>query len=107
MKLIKRLLIGLIALIAVAIGVTWMCLNGIVRSAVQSQASSQLGVQTTLGGAEVSVFGPNLALSNLKIASPKGYPAPHLFTFGGTKVAVSVTQLTGTPIRVESIAVNN
>src|SRR3954471_11011571 len=105
-KVVKRGVIGLVALVVLAIGIVWLSLNSIVRSTVESQASTQLGVPTTLGGANVSLFGQSLSLNDLKIGSPKGFPAPQLFTLGGTNVSVNVTHLTGTPVRVESIAVN-
>ena len=105
-RIIKWSVIGLLALVVLAIGITWLCINNIVRSAVQSQATSQLGVQTTLAGANVSLLGGNVALSDLQIASPKGYPAPHIFTLGGTDVSVSLSKLRSTPMHVATLNVN-
>lgn len=107
MKFARRLIIGLLALVILALAIVWLSLNSIVRSAVESQASAQLGVPTTLNGANVSIFGQKVSLSDLKIGSPKGYSAPHLFELGGTDVAVSVGQLRGTPVRVQSISINS
>jgi uncharacterized protein involved in outer membrane biogenesis len=105
-RILKWSVIGLLALIVLAIGITWLCINSIVRRAVQAQATSQLGVQTTLAGATVSLLGGSVGLSDLQIASPKGYSAPHIFTVGGTDVSVSLSQLRSTPMHVATLNVN-
>src|SRR5204862_5469499 len=71
----------------------------------QSQATQQLGVQTTLGGASVSIFGGNLGLKELEISSPQGFSAPRIFTLGGTDVDVSLGQLRKDPVHVQSVSI--
>jgi len=72
---------------------------------VQAQATNSLGVQTTLGSANVSILSSNLGLRDLEIASPQGFSAPKMFTLGGTDVDVSIGQLRKDPIHVDSITI--
>jgi hypothetical protein len=106
MKLAKWILLGVVGLVIVAIAIVWLSLDSIVRSTVQSQGTQQLGVQTTLGGANVSLFGGALSLSDLAIASPKGFTAPSMFTLGKAAVGVSLGQLTSKPIHIQTISIH-
>jgi hypothetical protein len=107
MKLIRRLLLAVVLLIVIAVGVVFFSLNRIVRSEVQSQATSQLNLKTDLGGAALSLFGGKLGLHQLEIASPPGYTAPHMLEVGDTNVAVNYGQLRSQPVHVSSILINN
>ena len=106
MKIFKWILIGVVAVVVIGIVITYMSLNRIVRSTVQTQATDQLGVQTTLGGANVSIFGGSLGLNDLQIASPQGFTAPKMFTLGGTDVSVSLGQLRSDPVHVKEVNIN-
>jgi uncharacterized protein involved in outer membrane biogenesis len=106
MKLIRRLIYLVFLLVVVAGVVVFMGLDRIIRSAVQTEATSSLNLQTTLGGAALSLFGGKLGLHDLEIASPEGYTAPHMMEVGDTNVAVSYGQLRGTPVHINSITID-
>jgi uncharacterized protein involved in outer membrane biogenesis len=105
MKRIKWVLLGVLILIVVGVGIVWLSLDSIVRRTVESQATDSLNLQTTLGGANVSLLGGNVSLSKLQVASPEGFSAPHMFSLGGIKVDTSFGELRGDPIAVQSIAI--
>src|SRR2546429_629787 len=86
----RRLIVGFL--------VTYASLDRIVRSTVQSQATDQLGVQTTLGSADVSILSGSLGLSDLVITSPQGFAAPRMFSLAGTNLKVALSQLTKDPV---------
>src|SRR5882724_3689186 len=75
-RIIKWIVLGVVAVIVIGLAVVWFNLNGIVRRTVETQASSSLDLKTTLGGAAVSIFGGKLSLIDLKVGSPPGYQAP-------------------------------
>jgi hypothetical protein len=52
------------------------------------------------------VFGWKLGLSDLKIASPQGFAAPHMLTLGDAKMAVSYGQLRSNPVHIASITLD-
>jgi hypothetical protein len=106
MKLIRRLLLAVVVLIVVVVGIVFFSLDRIIRSEVQTQATSQLNLKTDLGSAALSLFGGKLGLHQLEVASPGGYSAPHMLEVGDTNVAVNYGQLRGTPVHVASILIN-
>jgi uncharacterized protein involved in outer membrane biogenesis len=105
-RVIKWLVLIVLVLIIAGGLVVYFNLNNIVRKTVQTQATQQLGVQTTLGSANVGLFTGNVALNDLQIASPNGFAAPKMFTLGGTKVDVSYGQLRADPKHVESVTID-
>jgi hypothetical protein len=106
MKRIKWVLLGLLVVIIIGIGAVWLGIDSIVRRTVESQATDSLNLQTTLGGASVSLLGGNVSLSKLDVASPAGFSAPHMFSLGGIKVGTSFGQLRGDPIGVQTITID-
>ncbi|MGD0388901.1 MAG: hypothetical protein ABSC42_08105 [Tepidisphaeraceae bacterium] len=107
MKWIKRILLAGVLLILIAAVVLYVSLNSIVRSEVERQASASLGVTTTLGSAKLSLLGGSISLNDLQISSPPTFSSPQIFALGGTGVTVQYGQLTGSPIHIEKILIDN
>lgn len=107
MKLIRRIVLAVILLVILAGVIIYFSLDRIIKNTVQSQASSSLNLSTTLGSANLSLFGGKLNLSNLQIASPKGYSAPQMLDVGSTDLAVSYGQLRSDPVHVNAITIAN
>src|SRR5437016_11921796 len=107
MRIFKWILLSLLLLIIIAAAAVYFSLNSIVRATVQTQATNSLGVQTTLGSANVSLFSGNLGLHDLEISSPAGFAAPQMFTVGGTHVDVSYGELRKDPIHVDAINIDS
>lgn len=107
MKLIRRIIFAVVLLVIVAVVALYFSLDRIIKNTVQSQATSSLNLSTTLGGANLSLFGGKLDLSDLQIASPKGYSSPQMFGVGSTDLAVSYGQLRNDPVHVSAITIAN
>ncbi len=105
MKFIRRALLLIVLLIIVVLVIGYLNLNRIVRQTVESQTGQQLNLPTTLGGADLALFGGQVKLSDLKVGSPQGFSAPQMFTLGGTEVKVNYGQLPQQPIHVSSIKI--
>ncbi|MBC8106552.1 MAG: AsmA family protein [Anaerolineae bacterium] len=106
-KYLKWIVLALVVVIVAALGIVWANLNGIVRRTVETQTTSSLDLQTTLGGASVSIFGGNLGLKDLKIASPPGYKAVPMFALGQAGVNVSFGDLRGDPVHIKHITLDS
>ena len=105
----KKLLIAgavLLGLIVIGLVVVFLMLNGIVRSTVATQATQSLKVKTTLGAASIAPFSGDVAMTNLRVASPEGFTAPEIFTLGNVAVNVSYSELFGAPVKVASISID-
>jgi hypothetical protein len=105
-KSIKWIALGVVVLVLVAVLVVYMSLNGIVERTVESQATQQLNLKTELSGASVSLFGGNLKLDDLTIASPPGFSAPHMLQLGQADVSVKLGELRGDPVHVAQVTLN-
>ena len=84
----------------------WLNLNRIIKDQVEKQSTAQLNLKTELDSAALSLFGQELSLNDLKIASPQGYSAPQMFRLDGADVKVKVGELRQDPVRVQSITLN-
>jgi hypothetical protein len=103
MKKLKWIALIAVVLVVGGLGVCWVCLDSIVRAAVQTQATSALKLETTVGALHLSILHPSLSIRDLTIASPTGYQAPHMLTLGGSDVSVSISALRQEPIHISNI----
>lgn len=106
MKWIKRIVLAVILLIIIAVAVTWLSLDSIVRGVIERQATASLGVPTTLGSVRLAIFGGSFDMNDLQVASPQNFTAPHLLTLGAAGLQVHYGQLTSTPIHIQQITVD-
>src|SRR5436190_4748127 len=105
-RIIKWVFLILLLLLIGGGTILWLNLNRIIKNQVEKQSSAQLNLKTELDGAALSLFGQELSLNDLKVASPEGYSAPHMFRLDGADVKVKVSELRQDPVRVQSITLN-
>lgn len=105
MKTAKWIVLGVVLLVVIVIAVVFFRIDSIIRYAVEDQGTKELGVQTRLAGADLSIFGGSLGLDDYAIASPQGFAAPAMFSVGEVDVGVSYGQLREDPVRIRSIAI--
>jgi hypothetical protein len=107
MKIVFRIVLVLILLLIIAGVVVYTHLDSIIKSEVQTQATNSLNLNTTLDSAHLALFGGELSLNDLQIASPQGFKADHMVGFDKLKVAVKYGQLRKDPIHIQSISIDN
>jgi uncharacterized protein involved in outer membrane biogenesis len=105
-KLVVRVVLALVLILVVGLGALYFYRNSLIRSQVEKQANTSLGVTTTLGSANLGLFGGTLSLGDLKIGSPKGYQAPQMFTLGELGLGVNYGDLRKDPVRVRNITID-
>ena len=106
MKKLMRVVLVLVVLLIVGLGALYFYRNSLIRRAVETNASESLGVKTTLGSANLGLFGGTLKLGDLNIASPQGYSADRMFTLGELGLGVNYGDLRKDPVRVSSITID-
>ena len=80
-------------------------LNRIVRATVEKQSAASINVSTTLGGANVSLFGGDVSLSDFTVGSPAGFDADRMLSLGEVNVTSSISDLRSDPVRMETIEI--
>lgn len=103
MKLARRIVLALAVLLIVGGIVVYLALNGIVRRAIEVQSTQSLGLQTSLDSARLAVFGGELGLRNLRIASPQDFSAPHILTLDQGAIRVRYRDLRSDPIHIAEL----
>ena len=106
-KVLKWTLIVVPLMLIIAVVVLLLCLDGILRQQVQTQATASTKLNTTLGSASISLLGGEVKLGDLKIGSPQGFQAPTMFQLKGVHVAVNYSELSKKPIKITSIVIDN
>jgi len=107
MKTLRRVLLGLGALVVlVALGI-YFNLNRIVKHEVETQGTASLRLATALDAARLSLFGGTIGLHGLSIASPNGFAAPRMLELSGLDVAVQYGKLREEPIHVASLRLDD
>ena len=102
-RIIKWSVLGVSLIVVVALVIIYFNLSRIVERTIEVQATDSLSLQTELSGAGLSLFGGQLSLKDLTIASPQGFSAPHMLSLAGGDVQVSYGQLRSDPVRIKSI----
>lgn len=105
-KVVTRLLLVLVLLLVAGGVVVYFYIDKLIQRTIETQTTQSLRLQTTLGGTSLSVFGGKFGMSDMKVASPEGFTAPHMLTLGDAKVNVSYGQLRNNPVHVANITLD-
>ena len=102
-KLIRTVLIALIALIVVvALLINFFADSG-VEKAIEVAGSRTLGVDVTVGKAGLSIMGGSLGLRNLAIDNPPGYKHDKLLELAEGNVVVETRSLLADTVNIRSV----
>ncbi|MCA1825633.1 MAG: hypothetical protein ABR567_13895 [Myxococcales bacterium] len=105
MRALGRGLLIIVGLIVVALVAVYFNLARIVKREVQKEGTRSMRLETTLDRARIALFGGNVDLHDLAIASPRGFSAPKMFQIGDIAVAVTYGELRKHPIHVASLKI--
>lgn len=103
MRILKRLVLGLLLLILLAAGLLVFGLDAALRSAVEQGGTHALGVQTSLQKAHLSLLSGSLDLSGLSVANPPGFEDTQFLSLGTGHTQVALASLREDTVRVQSL----
>lgn len=109
-KAIKIIAIVVVLLILGVVGLFVVALsnvNKVVKTAVETGGTYALGVQTTLGSADVQLTKGAATLSDLAVANPPGFPSPKFMTVGSSAGTLNIQTLGNPVIEIPSVAISN
>ncbi len=86
--------------------IVYFYLDSIIKTNVEKQSTNSLNLSTTLNSAHLALFGGELTLKDLQIASPQGFSAPRMFEMGKLNVGVDYGQLRNEPVRIKTITID-
>ena len=110
MKRILKLLLILIALLAIALLALQIFLNRGLNPVIQKalpEISKSVGLDVGVGNASLNLFGGSLKVNDLSINNPKGFEFPTVFALEKTVLDVSLRALTKGILEVSEATVLN
>lgn len=93
MKILVRLLLVLVLLVAVGAFGLMTYSGSLIKKAVEAGGSQALGVETLLEGANLDLLGGKLELDGLSVANPPDFGREHFLALGHAEVEVSLGTL--------------
>lgn len=94
-------ILGIAAGLAVLIvGASWLYLDVTAGWAIESAASSALGVPTRVNSVRIGLLSGELGLGGLEVSNPAGFQSPHFLTLREGRVVLAVESLLEDEIRV-------
>ena len=102
----NRIFLSLLAIIVIAVALTWMSLESIVKGVVNKFGSQVTGTEVKLEGFNLSPFDGTASIKGLTVANPENYKNPYLLSLNGISVKLDVKSLMSDTIVIEDITVD-
>ena len=102
----RRVLLGLLLVVVLAIGGVVLAFNFLATGAISEAATAALGVETRLSRFLLEPFAGHAALGGLSIANPPGFESEHFLKLDGGDLRLKLGSLLGDPIIVERLALD-
>ena len=107
MKKLIRFVVGLVVVVLVlAVGVV-VYIDKIAKTAIERGASYALGVDTTLGSADVKLLSAAFAMGDLTIANPQGFESPYFTHLGQGDVEVALGTLRQETVQLPTLTLTD
>jgi hypothetical protein len=100
LKLLKRVVLGLIILVIIAIVAVLLLIDPLAKAAVEKGTSYALQVDASVGDVDVGVWSGELTMDNLRIGNPAGYQTPHLLDARRFELSVRPMSVFGSTVEV-------
>ena len=104
-KVIKWAILSVLGLVVVAVVVSYIAIDMIARTAIDSAGSSIFGVPVNVDSVHMAVFGSESSLDGLTIANPKGFKAPYFIQVGDATIQANVPSLLSSDITIPLVQI--
>lgn len=105
--MLKKIVISILVVIALAVGGTLFYLDSLVRSGVETAGSRVLGTQVAVAGVSLSPLSGNGTIRGLTIANPQGFSAAYAFELGEVAMQLDAGSLFGEVIEIDYIRIDS
>lgn len=106
MKILKRIVLGLVLVLVVLLLAVNFFGGRIIRTGVNSAGPALLKVPVSLDGADLKLLRGTLALKGLAVGNPEGFKSPHLLTLGDLQVELEPRSLASGTIVIDKVYLN-
>jgi hypothetical protein len=105
--MIKKLIIGVVLLLLVAVGGTVYYLDSLVQRGIEVVGTQVLGTQVTVSGVSLSPLSGQGSISGLTIANPEGFDSAYAFELGEISLALDIASLSTDVVEISSIVIDS
>jgi hypothetical protein len=102
----KKVVLFISTFLVIAVVGVYLSLGSIVKAAVQRGGSHALGVETTLGSADVNLFAGDVGLNELAVRNPPGFTEAFFLQMRGARVVVPPSSLTSDKVEVSLLSLD-
>jgi hypothetical protein len=107
--MLKKLAIGLVALVVLVAGVAYYLLAGLddyIKTAMEKYGSEATQAEVKVGGVKIGLKDGSGQITNISIANPKGFTAPQAFTLGEVKIVIDPATVTKDVITIKEVLID-
>ena len=90
MKILFRIALVLLVLSILAVVGLGFFVDKIAKEAVEQGGTYAMGVDTTLGSADIGLFSGKFGIEDLEVQNPSGFTADHFLTLGKASLGVDM-----------------
>lgn len=103
-SLMKKALLGIIALVAIAGAVVYLNLGGAVKKVIETAGSEALGAPVHVGGVKLKLAERKAGIAKLSIGNPPGFKSAAILT--AADISVTVADVTRELVTIEEVLVD-
>jgi len=111
MKTISKIIVGIILVaVIIAIGTfayIYTSLDALVETAIEKYGSQTTQTAVVVDKVKIELTDGKGAIAGIRIANPKGFSEPDIFTLGQISTRIDVKSITRQPIIIEEVRVNS
>ena len=98
---------GLLVIVFVVVGIAFLSIDAIAKTAIERGSTYALGVKTTLSKADIGIFSGEFSLTGLDVDNPPGFDQEHFVELGEGKVSVSLGTLRAQIVELPLLALSD
>ncbi len=106
MRIVLRVVIGLVLLLLLGIGLVWIFQGRVIRAAIQSGGTWATGVETRVDDVSAGLLGGQLEIDGLQLANPPGFSNEPFFALRTAKADWETRSLFGDAVHVRELTLD-
>lgn len=105
--MLKKLMVGFITLVIIAVVVVALSLNFIAKDLIQKVGSQVLGTEVTLDSVTIALLEGGVSINGLTVANPEGYKGDYALQVSEISVQVPLKNLLQDTIVIDNITIDS
>ena len=105
--MIKKILISLVLIVAVAVGAVVYYFDSLVKTGIETAGTQTLSTNVAVGSVSLSPLSGSGSIEGIVIDNPEGWEADTIFELGGVSVQLDPGSVMGEVVEIDSIVIDS